>query len=175
MDDRLFDALTKSMVSTVSRRWMLRSVATGAVATALVSGFARLQPRESAAQEAFAHFGCRHVGKPCKRARQCCSGLCRGPKGRQTCRQHNVGTCQAGQDRCANPTLGSCNGQPDCACFQTTGRGVFCGRVSTTECVECGLDADCAAVTGPGSACITTNGGNCLCPSQSACMAPCPA
>jgi hypothetical protein len=104
-------------------------------------------------------FGCIDVGEFCQSATQCCSGICEGKKGRQTCRAHDVGNCAAG----AQP--GECGGaEVACTtsagapgiCGTTTGNAGFCGTY--TECYFCTTDLDCqlavGGVLGPRAACV---------------------
>ena len=41
--------------------------------------------------------GCKNVGRKCQRARQCCSGVCRGKKDKKRCKAHDSGGCRGGQ------------------------------------------------------------------------------
>ena len=149
MDGRRFDAVAKVMAAT-SRRGALRALAGGALAGAL----GLVAPGHAGAK----HFGCRDVGKPCSRGGQCCSGRCKGPKGKETCRAHHRGTCTASQDICDQVDFpGSrCNGSgaaDECLCYTTTGGARFCGRPSSEFCLpeeSCRRDREC----GPDGACV---------------------
>jgi hypothetical protein len=122
------------------------------------------------------HFGCRHVAAGCKRARQCCSGICQRPaKGQpKTCQGHGAGNCQATQDTCLNGASGNnlCGQTPgDCLCWITTGGASYCGR-SRIPSTSCKRDKDCEKIGIVGGACI-------ICPngtggSVGQCSDPCP-
>jgi hypothetical protein len=127
-------------------------------------------------------FGCIDVGDLCQNATQCCSGICEGTKGKQTCRAHDTGTCsQDGPGLCTAPNgeVESCNGNGSCSCFRTTAGSNACvevGHVDST-CSDCRTDADCLAMgLPPGSVCIPVTEGICdaYCQSNMACLAPCP-
>jgi hypothetical protein len=123
-----------------------RAVLAATAASALVGAFGR--------REAMAGVGCRDVGKACRRGEECCSGLCKGKRGKRTCRPHGVGTCEAGADYCRQGKTATCNFSDDCHCVATTGGARFCGATSGSVCMGCQSDADCDPVTGPGSACV---------------------
>ena len=170
MDPERLDELTRTLGGTTSRRGGLRLLAGGALGAAL-----GLLGRGEAG--AF-HFGCRHVGKPCTRSGQCCSGRCRGPKGKKTCRAHDVGACTAEKDICL--TGGPrCGGAAECECYVTTGGANFCSS-GVGSCMACTTDTQCVrALAIPGSACVTVNHGpvcgtNCN-GFQTACYGPCTA
>lgn len=99
MDDRRFDALSRAISHSASRRATLRLLAGGA----LISLLARLTPDATAAQEATA---CRPLGKKCQKGDKCCGGgRCKG--GRCKC---TGGTTRC-SDRCIPPpsqTPGDC-------------------------------------------------------------------
>ncbi len=168
MDSRRFDHLTRMLVTeSPTRRGALRLLAGGAVGAVL----GVLQPAGTDA----VHFGCRHVGRRCDRARQCCSGLCQGPRGNKTCRAHDEGTCLLVQDACGpegdhgngcgtgvREELGSCH------CLITTGGASYCadGRY----CAPCQRDKECARAYGvPGAACVACPN----CPDGTMCALPC--
>ena len=159
MDDRRFDALSRAVTRDWSRRGTLRLLA-GGVLGGLLTG--RSAPRAEAT-----HFNCLHVGRPCRRSGQCCSGRCRGPQGKKTCRAHDTGICKANQDSCAGtPVRCGANGPADCLCYVTTGGASFCGgdRITVIACRE---DKECEAIHGAGAACVPCG------PSMS-CVARCP-
>lgn len=170
MDAQIFDDLTRSIGSEGrGRRWILKAVGAGVAALAARTlGFA--QPAAAAV--------CGSEGDPCRRRGDCCSGVCRGPKGKKRCRRRGAGTCQQGQDSCrANPDdVPRCNGKDFCGCFVTTGGSSFCGTGG--DCARCRSDADCVARGFPkGSACIEATRGicgeNCAELSGTACVLPC--
>jgi hypothetical protein len=100
-------------------------------------------------------FGCVNVGDVCTSHEQCCSGICLGKKGQAaTCRQHDQGTCQAGQDMCGrgDATCTTGDGRPG-KCTRTTGNGSFCYD-GEGQCFTCARDADCVPLCGPRAACI---------------------
>jgi hypothetical protein len=111
MDVQRFDAMTRACGSLPRRRLLggLAGSALGAVAVTL--GFAEAEAT---------HFFCLHVGRPCKKARLCCSSRCK----RGRCRAHNVGGCTAAKDICVT-TLPGCGGG-SCYCNLTTGGANFC-------------------------------------------------
>ena len=118
----------------------------------------------------FNAFGCVDVGGFCTSSRQCCSGICQGKKGRQTCQAHNagIGKCAAGiSDFCADPDGGliagtACTTSADeqGLCFTTTGNAPYCAgsepeaSCSPTTIVPCKKDKDCQRFCGPDAACI---------------------
>ncbi len=167
MDADSFDTLTRSLaISAITRRTALKRLAggsLGALAAALgVTGAGAT------------HWGCRHVGKPCRRDGQCCSGRCRGPKGNETCRAHHEGSCTAAKDFCVTLTAG-CGGGA-CNCYRTTGGANFC--TGGGPCMACATDRECEiALNVPGSACIDINHANCTpsCGFSTACAVPCTA
>jgi hypothetical protein len=172
MDERLFDALARSFATPRPRRSALRFLTGGALAGIL--GGRRLADVKAAKGR------CKRIGKPCKRSRQCCSGICSGRKGRKKCREHDVGTCPAGSNSCELGVRIACNGDESCGCFGTRGGGRFCGNGELFACVACTRDAECTARGfPPGSACIALSG-PCLgaCAGEgtvTACVPPCDA
>lgn len=183
MDQRRFDGLIRKLTEEPrSRRGSLRLVA-GTALGGLLAGAGFGAPAAEAA-------GCRKVDEPCRQERQCCSGLCRGKRGKKTCRGHGAGTCkQQGQPlicTAPEPVLARCGTDPDsdCACFRTTAGTNYCGEFfalsgctdCSRPCAECERDADCEALGyPPGSACAPTTTGRCigLCESGTFCLAPC--
>lgn len=69
--------------------------------------------------------------------------------------QSAAGTCQAGQDACQQGVGVTCNNDFECFCGVLQSGAVFCFQ-GGAGCHLCDTDAECAAVTGPGSACIPT-------------------
>jgi len=169
LDERRFDSLIKALAF-VSRRTALRAAAKGALGLA----FARGVPGGLEVQEAIAK-GCRKKRKDCKRDRQCCSGICK----KRTCRQAPTQlTCTIRKNFCESgleeTACGTTNGGDPCVCVVTTSGASFCGNIADIECVPCIGSGDCAAVAGPGSACVQAVG-NCLCNDGGAtmCIPPC--
>lgn len=180
MDQKRFDDLTVKLTKgTCSRRATLKGLAASALGLALGA----IGIGEAGAT----HFNCRHVGKPCTRKGQCCSGICRGPSGKKTCRGHGAGTCkQQGQELiCTAPdhTLSRCDNDVDCDCIRTTAGTNYCADfVCRSEdsfcsvCAACERDADCLAQGFPeGSACAPATIGRCIvgCESDTFCVVPC--
>ena len=149
-----FDTITKDWIS-LPRRRLLTGVAGSALgALAVTLGLGEAEAT---------HFTCRHVGKRCKRASQCCSGICK----RHTCRAHDKGICKASQDACVTSPVG-CGGDSagNCTCVVTTGKASFCGLDGGTL-SGCTRDEECVADKGEGAACIQCGEGR-------LCMARCP-
>jgi hypothetical protein len=179
MEGMHFDDLLRSL--TQSRR----SLAAGALATVAgllvgpgVNTRSKRKKRKPKKPKPNA-FGCLEVGDPCKRAGQCCSGICQGRKGKKRCQAHGVGTCaQDGPDFCSALEVPFCNENdpPTCVCARTTANSNFCGTpFPPTACADCQTDGDCEALGfPPGSACVPWRSGTCdLCQTGMTCMAPC--
>lgn len=161
MDVDWFDNVTRCAGSIGTRRSLLKGLGGGALA-ALVGR----SGREAAAA------GCTKVGKPCRRGAQCCSGVCKGPQGKKTCRGHDAGTCKAGQDSCAQGVI-LCNGAVNCACRVTTGGARICATLNSV-CQSCERDIECEAGFGPGAACVRSGTGICACGGNgNACVGRC--
>jgi hypothetical protein len=126
-------------------------------------------------------FGCFEVGDPCRRASDCCSSICKGKKGKRTCRAHDEGTCPQGvPDGCTSldPRVRICNGTEACDCYRTTAGSNACLEPTRpgSVCADCHTDADCLALGLPvGSACVPVTEGDCegSCVGATACLAPC--
>jgi hypothetical protein len=161
MDDAHFDRLT--------RRYVL-----GGLAAALGLGTARLPDVAHARKRKkvkFNAFGCVDVGRFCKKAGQCCSGICQGKKGKKKCRAHDADICSSGDGNAfCNPdspnpvacTTSTGNG----VCRTTTGNAGFC--VEGGDCFPCTKDAECVPFCGAGAACFACAG----CPEGTACGSP---
>ena len=172
MNNHGFDELIKEFgKESRSRRAALKLLAGGALA-------ALIRQAGSGARLAGA-AGCRKVGAGCRRAAQCCSGICRGPKGKKTCRAHGVGTCKRGQDICRQGDAAAACSTPDldCVCGVTTGDAGFCFDLNSARCAACERDPDCVEKHGfpRGSACIRAVEGGCeeCARLGTACAAPC--
>lgn len=179
MDQNRFDALTRVLGDGFSRRRVLRGlVAAGAgpiAAQRSEGAHGRKKRRGSPRKPKPNAFGCLDVGAACKRAGQCCSGICEGKKDRRKCRAHDTGDCRAGEQP------GECDGL-DVACVTslgkqgvcatTTGKGAYC--TSLLKCFNCKTDADCQAADGgalgPLAACIRCAG--CAATNGTACAVP---
>jgi hypothetical protein len=124
-------------------------------------------------------FGCVDVGKFCKNAGQCCSGICQGKKGKKKCIAHGESTCVSGQKEpiCGGTgvTCPTPNGEQG-LCDTTTGNAGYC--VADGNCFACKKDADCIAQCGADAACIQcatcglTGGFACVGPVVDSCVAP---
>ena len=179
MDADRFDTLTHSLTGAATSRRRLLTAAGSALAT--------LAAALGVADAGATHYTCRHVGKPCTRKGQCCSGLCRGPQGKKTCRARGAGTCQQqGQAlgcTASDVTMARCNNDAGCVCMRTTADSNYCAKNVCLDgdpicgrCAVCKRDADCVAQGFPaGSACIPHTDGRCagLCESGTACLLPC--
>jgi hypothetical protein len=176
MEHRRFDAIVEQLAAEPRpRRGALRLVA----AAALSGLFARAGLGERTAEAGV----CAKVGKPCRRAEQCCSGICSGKAGKKTCRSHGAGTCNGRHNICTtpNPYLVFCNSSALCACIQTTAGSSFCSdlRYPSFVCADCERDADCVALGfPPGSACAPFTAGTCsgVCAEEgttTVCVRPC--
>lgn len=168
MDAPRFDLLTRLLFTKRSRRQVLAALALG------VLGLSAL-PDESPAGP-----GCRNVGRKCKKAKQCCSGICKGKKGEKRCRAHDTGGCQAGAQEtgCGGTDTGCTTSTGHLGvCDTTTGNAGYC--TFGFECVACHKDADCRELCGPAAACIRclpecpgTGGTACVGPSAGDCVVP---
>lgn len=182
MDGSRFDGFTRSL--TASRR----SLVAGALAHA--GGWLSansIDARRKRKHKKKKHkpkaepneYGCLEVGDPCSNADQCCSSICEGKQGKQTCRAHETGTCkQDGPQICViDPPLAlTCNNDDTCRCFGTTAGSIACTRHQVESCANCQKDADCAALGyPPGSVCAPFTVGPCAgqCESGTACLIPC--
>jgi hypothetical protein len=189
VDQYRFDALTRALSGVAVRRNVLRGL-TGAclgLSGARLAGIAeaRKKPKNKpkpTPKPKPNKYGCFNVGAPCKRAGQCCSSLCEGKPGKQTCRAHGTGICkQGGPGACAATSVEdlaklACDGTR-CFCFRTTAGSNFCSGGPYTDgssCADCKTDADCEALGFPaGSACAPSKGICGVCASGTACLAPC--
>lgn len=171
MDAERFDTTTR-MFGVAGRRRLLTVGLSGALGGLLGRLGVRAQPVAEAAS-------CAKVGKACRHAEQCCSGVCSGKHGKKKCRSHDAGTCTRGQDACTDPdpAVDKCNNAVACICYPTTAGTSFCADVNSGACANCARDADCLALGfPPGSACLAVGVGRCagFCPSGTACNPPCP-
>ena len=169
MDTDRFDSLTRLFSSAAaSRRRLLKNLA-GSTLGGLTLALGFTDARAN-------HYGCRHVGRPCRQDGQCCSSRCRGPSGNETCRAHHEGTCTAVKDACLTGTRG-CGGGT-CYCYRTTGGANFCSSADG-PCMACTTDRECELALGvPGSACVAYDHAGCagVCSgATTACLLPCAA
>lgn len=185
MEGYRFDAITRSL--TGSRRVVLGSVM-GSVLTWMSGDDTRATPKRRRKRRRRMprlkpgkpnRFGCLSVNVPCRRHRQCCSGICRGHRGRRRCRRHGAGTCnQAAPAYCeaSTPPLTNCDNTNGCWCLRTTGGSSYCGAAANSVCTVCERDADCVAQGfPPGSACAQFSKNSCAgqCATGTICVARC--
>ena len=169
MNATRFDRLVRAYsIAKTPRRQTLLALALGTVGLPTLGG------------ETTAGPGCKNFGKKCKKNKGCCSGICKGKKGKKRCKAHDTGGCQAGQ------TFPACGGAlVQCttstaaagACITTSGNAGYCS--ATTNCFSCQRDADCVPNCGPQAACVTcamgcasTDGTACAGPSPTSCNFP---
>lgn len=159
MDKNRFDAVTRSLGGVPSRRTLLRALAGAGFGLGIAhppyAGAARKKRKPRITRNA---FGCVDVGRFCKRADQCCSGVCAGKPGKKRCRAHDTGGCRPGaQDgSCTEPATDvpctTSAGNTDGYCNTTTGGAGFCAY--SGGCFACTRDAQCQELYGPRAACI---------------------
>ena len=181
MDSKRFDSLAR----TVGRRGSRRSAFQALAAAALTAASARVglseEPAVAAQLTTERRFDCLAVGDSCNgNDSRCCSGRCEGQKGKKAkkgkdgrrrrgrddkskCVAHDEDICTAGQDTCSDISNGvavPCGFRSRGACFQTTGKAGFCGRIEggsppRFRCENCTRDTDCQALGyGGDSACV---------------------
>lgn len=157
MDGHHFDRWTRSLAARSSRRRILAM---------LLGGVALWQGED----DGVAGPGCKNVGKPCQKKKDCCSGICKGKRGRKKCKGHDGGSCQAGQglEHCPGNPVDDCvtSGGSDGHCWTTTGNAAYCGGPG--GCISCQRDADCRIYCGPDAACVRC--AQCNNPERTACM-----
>jgi hypothetical protein len=185
MNDSHFDALVRSLSSAFSRRNMLRGFAGGSLTSLLGTSLGLVDARANNNQKkrrrkrrsrkkkkgqrrpplVFNRFGCLDVNQPCRgNSSLCCSGICEGSaparrrRDRSRCVAHNTAGCQAGQNYCTTAAV-PCGTLGAGVCATTTGNGGFCFQLLSGDCTNCTKDSECAAVRGPGSACLVCPGG----------------
>jgi hypothetical protein len=162
MDGHGFDHLARRLGQAVGRRGALRLLA-GALAAGLAAGDAD-----------DAGAACQKPGKPCKRGRQCCSGVCTGKKGKRRCRPApNQSICAVADNVCrvGAPAKDCGVGVESCFCSVTTRGAAFCRATTANEGEPCSSDDECVARIGAGAACLT---GKPDCAFESSCALPCP-
>lgn len=160
MDATNFDALTRLIAGPASRRRI-------AAAALAVLGLARLQ------EESAAGPGCKNVGKPCDKDKDCCSGICKGKKDKKTCKAHDAAGCSKNNGACGGKTCTTSAGQEG-TCFTTTGNAGYCA--DDAFCLPCNEDKDCRPFCGAKAACIRctecSNTGNRACAGIGECTPP---
>jgi len=153
MGEYRFSTVTRTVSRVPSRRDVVRGLAALGIGLAMT----RLP-----APVAATHVGCRHIGKRCRSADQCCSGTCK----RHTCRAHDTGICKVSQDSCLGPFVCGSGSFGICNCLVTTGKAAFCGLSGTSS--TCTRDEECVATKGEGAACV-------ICGGAAFCVSRCPA
>jgi len=155
MDGPRFDSFARVWAG-IPRRSAIRAVLAAALAGL---------PTLSGARPAAAR--CLPFRKPCRFGRQCCSGSCRGKRGKKTCRRvFSQGTCTIERNACLQGVAAAC-GAPgsSCFCFITPQGTSFCGRGNTVNsCEQC-------AQQFPGRLCFPQSGPQC---GPFGCLEPCP-
>ncbi len=186
MNGKRLDDVIAQMTKAPSRRDILRSLAGAGMGLGVAwqVGDAEAKKRRKRKRKRKVkvgtpnEFGCLSVGQDCRDGVQCCSGICEGKKGRQTCRVHGAGTCSQQDPGICSGELKGCNDGVNCLCARTTAESVFCGNFSTAAvlCTECQTDADCEAQgLPPGSVCVPVSEGTCvlICETDTICVPPC--
>jgi hypothetical protein len=194
MDIDRFDALTRSLSDTRSRRGALGTLVGGTfgllgIASAVAKkGKGKKKPKPKLPLNT---FGCVNVGQKCAgKSTNCCSGICQGKKPKKgkrdksTCIAHNTGGCTPERSLCVTDSPASqCS--PEGVCLTTTGNAGFCADadIGFTNCQPCRKDTDCEALGfGAGAACAIFDGPFCASPDEgcaghngssgTACVAP---
>jgi hypothetical protein len=175
MDTAHFDRLARTLGASTSRRRALKLLAGGMLGTC--SAAVGLGEAGAFGQ------GCLNRGRRCVRHQQCCSGVCRGPRDRKTCRAHDAGICRLGEDICTAPLTDQpfCEATgvtTSCLCYRTTGNAPYCG-VTAHTCGSCLRDTDCEKLGNPaGTACVliteSVSCNSCAATGGTACVRPCP-
>ena len=179
MDSDRFDRLARSLSSLLTRRTLAGTVG---LATFGLPGLVDAKKRKKHKKKKVKRneFGCVNVGDLCKNNGQCCSGICKGKKGKKKCKAHDESTCQPGQHEgfCAidgvNVPCVTSTGDPTGLCDTTTGKAGYCAHDG--ECFPCAKDADCQPICGPQAACVVcagcteTGGTGCVGPSEGSCV-----
>lgn len=153
MDAERFDDLTRSLISSPSRRGVLRGLAGAALGQVILLGGARSGAAQTRTEQRFRinKFGCVNVGEKCfGRDSKCCSGICQGNGNRSRCVAHNAGGCTTDDSSCPRPIPCGVEGE----CYRTTGKAGFCGEGGACDCHPCSKDKDCEKDYGKGAACI---------------------
>jgi len=168
VDERRFDWLTRRLADPSSRRRVLSTLAGGAL------GLLPVLSWEAAAAT------CLATGKACKRGSQCCSGLCKGKKGKKKCRPVPFQSlCTTRISVCLRDdlTISDCGlGSLVCDCQVTTAGRAFCSDsgIDSSDC-DCASDQECQARLGAGAACVRRAGNSCdVCRGPTFCALPCP-
>lgn len=150
-----FDRWSRTVASTMARRQSILALLLGILGST----------RET--REIAAGLGCKDVGAKCKKAKQCCCGVCQGKRGSKRCRAHDTGDCPAGPFTCESNVSCTTNTGFVGECLPTRGNAVYCA--STQQCANCAADRDCRGTHGASAACVActdecpeTNGRKCV-------------
>lgn len=181
MEHDRFDHIARAFSARPSRRTLAGIVSLGAFGLAAGSQVEDAGAKKKKKKVKKNEFGCIDVGKFCKNAGQCCSGICQGKKGKKKCKAHGESTCVSGQAEtgCGGTsvicqTSSGAEGQ----CNTTTGKAGYC--VADGLCFACKKDADCVAQCGVDAACIqcadcdAQGGTACVGPEEDSCVPPPP-
>ena len=102
-----FDALTRSLTGTGSRRRAVALALSGALGSALGASSVQEVGAKKTKKPKPNSFGCLNVGQKCRgKDSTCCSGVCKGKKpkkgkkDKRTCAAHNAGICTPELDLC---------------------------------------------------------------------------
>lgn len=179
MEHDRFDQLARSLSRKRSRRALAGLLGLGTLGLA---GGARVEvtsarKKKNKKKVKKNELGCVDVGKFCKNAGQCCSGICQGKKDNKKCKAHGESTCVSGQVESfcggTNVTCQTPNGNEG-QCDTTTGNAGYC--VADGDCFACRKDADCVTQCGADAACIQcagcveTGGFACVGPESGSCV-----
>ena len=158
MDTARFDRVTRTFSPLLSRRALPGALG---VAALIIPRPAEATKRKKK-KATFNAFGCVDVGRFCKNAGQCCSNICQGKKGKQTCRAHDTGECQPGQEGSPCTTSDDRGG----ACDVTTGNAGYCvgGTFGDVQQPFCARDLDCQTRIDDARAACLSDGHLCAVP-----------
>lgn len=178
MDGMRFDRWTRAVSTMLTRRTLAGALGLGAIGLADLADAKKKKRKRKKKKVKRNEFGCVDVGRFCKKADQCCSGICQGKKGKKKCKAHDATTCQGGETsaECGGVDVPctSSSGEPNGLCFTTTGKAGYC--IADGDCFPCQKDADCIPVCGPQAACVVcadceeqSGGTGCVGPSAESC------
>lgn len=138
MDSERFDDFIRAFAMSPSRRTILRSLG-GGVSAALIG---TLGYRQAAA-------ACKKDGKKCDKDKDCCSGTCKGKKGKRKCRSEPLAFGCTTDDACNQRP---CPDDPDGDCAVTITGKPFCFRDG--QCFDCSSNQDCVDAGQAGGHCV---------------------